>query len=283
MRTSTRLLVAAVAALWIPMPALTAQEEDPRARIERELERKRELMRNGRLIRTNVRVTVRLKNRFRIRGVVKNGRFIEKVDGLDFVPADLQAPGAGLRVWYSDNTNSYIFIPYEELKHYKIGEKLTDEEVRAIELRIAEARREAEARRQAYLEQRRAKAAAKNGETSGAGEGGGEPEIKLDEKARALLEEFPPEAGWGADRVREIELRKITVGTYPDEKSRKFIMVFEDWLKANEVYQIQLRQAGVVRDEGGESGGAGGGAGSEKEKGGEPAKPPSGPGSAPKR
>ena len=77
-----------------------------RARINDRIKHMRKSIDDGLPITTNVQVTVWLRNKYRLRGVVKGGRFVEKVHGLDFVEADMQTPNAGLRVWYYDNTNS---------------------------------------------------------------------------------------------------------------------------------------------------------------------------------
>ena len=60
-----------------------------------------ELEREGRVVRSNVRITVRLNNGSKMAGVVRNGRFIERHDGLQFVPTDVRMEGAGVRLWGS--------------------------------------------------------------------------------------------------------------------------------------------------------------------------------------
>src|SRR5690606_29137660 len=51
----------------------------------------------------------------------------------------------------------------------------------------------------------------------------------------ALLKEFPPDEGWGPDRLREIEARKIRIGVYPNEAERKFIANYDQWNEANDL------------------------------------------------
>ena len=58
------------------------------------------------------------------------GRFIERIDGTSSSSRRSQpGPNSGLRLWYYDDTDSYIFLPYRSIKQYKIGERLTDAEV----------------------------------------------------------------------------------------------------------------------------------------------------------
>jgi hypothetical protein len=206
-----------------------------RQQLEREIEKKRDAMRDGRVIRSSVRVKVRLRNGSKLAGVVKNGRFIERVDGLDFVPADLQTAGAGLRVWYTNNTNSFIFLPYADVAHYRIGERLTSEEIAQIEERIRKAQREAAARRREVLAARRAQQGAQQAKP-----GEKQDEKKVDEpeltpEQRQLLADFPPSEGWGTERMRDIEVKKITVGVFPDAHSKRFVRNFEEWLKAKSI------------------------------------------------
>lgn len=235
-------ILAGAAALAAIDDAVAQGRELPprvRERVRRQIEEMRRAMRLGKVVRTNVRVRVRLRNGNKIKGVVRNGRFIEKIHGLDFVPADMKTEGAGVRVWYYDNTTSYIFLPFREIASYTIGERLTDDEVKAIEKRIERESRIARERREELLAKRRARSRP---------EGGQAEDEKLTEEARRaaeqrakedrllkLLEEFPPDEGWGEKRVREIQMRKITVGAFPDGRSRRFLEVFPEWRKALEI------------------------------------------------
>lgn len=247
MRLLTGPVVALAALLCVPLPSVVAQgdggrdKETVREQLEKEISRKRDAMRDGKVIRSSVRVRVRLRNKSKIAGVVKNGRFIEKVDGLAFVPADLQTPGAGLRIWYYDNTNSFIFLPYRDIAHYRIGERLTDEEIAQIEERIRRAQREANERRRELLAKRDSAKTGKDSDGDGKDDADTGPELTPEQKE--LLTEFPPADGWGTERMREIEIKKITVGVFPDAKSKRFVNNFEEWLKAKEVVEAYERAA----------------------------------------
>ena len=195
-----------------------------------------------RAISLNVQVEVLLKNGERISGIVKQGRFVERENGLDFVPADKKVPGAGIRIWYYNNTSSYIFIMYKYIKSYKIIKRLSDLEVKEIGRKIRnEEKRRAELSRKRARERIEAiKRREKREELEKKLEKLAKKLEKQEKEARAraerarLLKEFPPEEGWGPERIKEINLRKIALHVYPNEKERRFIEVFEQWMKAYE-------------------------------------------------
>ena len=188
-------------------------------------------------ITTNVQVTVWLRNKYRLRGVVKGGTFVEKVDGLDFIQADTKTPGAGIRVWYYDNTNSYIFLPFEGIARYKIGARLTEVQIEKIEQRIEERRRSADEKRKAAQVRLKARQGLEGEKVGGNGET--EPARGKSDKEEArllsLLKEYPPDDGWGPEKIKEIERRKLVIGAFPDDESRRFMEIFEDWMKAVEL------------------------------------------------
>lgn len=215
-------------------------DEALRERINDRIQHMRKSIDEGLPITTNVQVTVWLRNKYRLRGVVKGGRFVEKVHGLDFVSAEMQTPGAGIRVWYYDNTNSYIFLPFEGIARYKIGARLTEVQIKKIEERIEARTKSAEEKRQAAQARLKARQALEEGKKKGEEEAA-EEVVSEEEKAAkekeqrrllALLDEFPPERGWGPEKIKEIERRKIAIGAFPDEKSKRFMGIFEEWMKA---------------------------------------------------
>ncbi len=252
------ILKAAVVLLSIS-PSLSAQEtkqretpEQLQQRIDQRIKAMRKAISDGLPITTSVRVTVRLRNKSRIKGVVKNGRFVEKVHGLDFVKSDMQTPGAGIRVWYYNNTNSYIFLPFEAITSYKIGARLTQIQIKEIEARIERtqaealaARKEELARRKSARDKKDAEDEAESEQAEKVAESKAEAaKKKKDDALLALLKEFPPEAGWSEDRMREIEQRKMTVGVFPDKKQQRFLEVFPQWQKAMRLKAEMEEQAG---------------------------------------
>ncbi|MCA8942693.1 MAG: hypothetical protein KDB80_09070 [Planctomycetes bacterium] len=213
----------------------SAADAQSRDRVRQEVLEKQRLMREGKLVRANVRVTVRLHNGSRMKGVVKGGRFIERIDGCEFVEAQKPGPNAGLRLWYYDDTDSYIFLPYRSVKHYKIGERLTDAEVSAIAKRIAESRQQAEEQRKQNLAKSQAQKQAEKNEKQEPAKPATEVESALSAEQKKLLADYPPSAGWGLDKLQELERRKINVGVYPNEIEARFIENFAAW---NEAYEI---------------------------------------------
>jgi hypothetical protein len=201
--------------------------------------------RKGRLVKRNVKVRVRLRNRESLIGVVKEGRFVEKVKGLEFVPADIRTKGAGIRLWYYDDTDGYIFLPYTMIRTYKILKELTGVEIKAIRERIMERRKKANDLAKKRLEalKRKEKEFLKNQSASKKldklAEKLKEEKGKRKEDARllALIKEFPPEKGWGPKKIEEIRIRKIAIGAFPDQKSKRFVEVFEDWTKGYKLWE----------------------------------------------
>lgn len=118
----------------------------------------------GRQVKAHVKVMVRLKNGNRLRGVVKDGRLVERVDGLRFVDAQARDTGAGIRLWYSGGTRSYIFIPFVSLKTYEVVQRLSQKQLMDIEAEMQMAERRAKER--AAKQARRARGEA-TGDVSG--------------------------------------------------------------------------------------------------------------------
>jgi hypothetical protein len=217
-----------------------------------------------------VRVKVRLKNGSRMKGIVRNGRFIEKHDGLDFVVTDKRSAHAGLRLWYYNGTNSYIFLPHADIAYYKLGNRMTDTQVKDLETRLMEAERQRREMERRLFEDRRRRAAAGGGPEAGK-EGPLDP-IAAEKKnyGRALtntertllmwLEEFSPEQGWGKKKLRDLQVRRITLGVYPNKEEKRFEQNFDEWAKALELRENLTASTKAPGSEGGavESKGVGG-------------------------
>ena len=151
----------------------------------------------------------------------------------------MKTKGAGLRLWYYNNTDGYIFLPYKQIRTYRIVKQLSQIEVTAIRdtIRDQELKRRAEiaARRKIIADR---KAEKDNQKTTGK---------KLDElskkavkqqealeKGKSLLDlvaEFPPSDGWGANKIKELHNRRVNLGLFPNAKETRFIDNFESWEK----------------------------------------------------
>ena len=188
----------------------------------------------------NVQILLELRNGEKIKGIVRNGRFVERDAGLDFVPSEKRIPGAGLRIWYYNNTSSYIFIQYKYIRRYKIIRRLSDLQVKEIGDKIKErekreaalARKKARQRIEAIKRRLKGEKVEEKLEKLAEQIQENEKEAKARMERAKLLKEFPPDEGWGPKRIQEINLRKIALHVYPNEKEKRFIEVFEDWQKA---------------------------------------------------
>lgn len=213
--------------------ALAAQSTPPdsdlhpdKQRVLDEVLRKRDNMRDGKIERFNVRVRVKLNNGAKLNGVVKNGRLVEREEGIDFVETDRKSADAGIRLYYFDETTSFVFLRWADIATHKVVMRLTDDEVRAIEKDFAERER----KRQEL--QRQLAAQVKAEKKPGPGEKGDEKaDGPADPPAPPLLTEFPKAEGWGEAKLKEIERRKVVLGVYPNAKEKRFIEVFDEWNK----------------------------------------------------
>jgi hypothetical protein len=235
-----------------PKPKSTTETQD---KLAQKVQAQRDAMRAGKVRNYNVYVRVRLKNGNRMKGVVKNGRFVERRDGLDFEPSQRSVPGSGLRVWFTAGTNSFIFMPYDSIANYRIGRTLSDDQVKAIELTIAQKRREIEeqhrlAKQQAIDKQKAEADKATDDPGKGGRDGATAAGPQLSDAQKELLKEFPPDAGWGESKIASLKLRRITLGVYPSEKEKRFEENYKLWSEAYTlVQQQQAAERQAARDQ----------------------------------
>lgn len=121
------------AVLTAQVPEVPPQQND---RVTRRAQEMRDNLGKGTQVKSHVRVQVRLKNGNRLKGVVKDGRLVERVNGLRFVDADASDRGAGIRLWYSGGTRNYVFVPFKGLAEYKVLQRLSPKELLAIETQL---------------------------------------------------------------------------------------------------------------------------------------------------
>lgn len=281
----TAVLAAAASLLAQAPPTEPAPKRD---RIGERSQEMRDNIETGRPVKSHVRVAVRLKNGNRLRGVVKDGRLVERVDGLRFVEAQAQDAGAGIRLWYSGGGRDYVFVPFRDLSDYTVMERLSQQQLEAFEqeMQMAEERRTAQQRAEA---QRILDA---NQTPPGAGEAppvgevpaapGQEPAATVQTPAAAptatttlkkgtrktkaelaaeaaeqqqaaaatqakeqqqeyfaLLQEYPPTAGWNQAKRDEIARRKVVVGAVPSAQEQRFVDKFAQWQKACEFFAVK--------------------------------------------
>ena len=100
--------------------------------VDRASQRAREMrdqIKDGRVVTSHVKVRVKLKNGNRLTGVVKDGRLVERVDGLRFVRAEARERGAGIRLWFTGAARSYIFVPFDSLESYEVLQRLSPKQL----------------------------------------------------------------------------------------------------------------------------------------------------------
>ena len=140
-------------AVWLCAGLLAAQQVEatrkasppPRpSKAERGEQQAREMraaIRDGKVRTSHVKVRVRLKNGNRLTGVVKDGRLVERLEGLRFVEAEAGERGAGIRLWYTSGTRSQVFVPFADLQDYEVVQSLTRKELKSIEERLQQPER----------------------------------------------------------------------------------------------------------------------------------------------
>jgi hypothetical protein len=244
-----------------PAPAGGESKPKPKDRITERADDMRDQIDKGRFVRSHVKVRVRLKNGNKLIGVVKDGRLVERVDGLRFVDAQARDEGAGIRLWYSGGTRNYVFIPFAQFHSYEVVGRLSQQQLADMELdmQMAEKRAEERAAEQAQKAQSDpyapptlpdgtggppsevgkpdAKKDAKKGvkDAKNDAEGGAGKENDAQEQQRAwfsLLQQYPPAAGWNQQKRDEISRRRAVIGAVPSENEQAFVTKFDEWLKA---------------------------------------------------
>ena len=224
----------------------------PENRVEQRSQSMREQIGTGRQVQSHVRVAVRLKNGNRLTGVVKDGRLVERVDGLRFVDAQARDAGAGIRIWYSGNGRNYVFVPFADFAEYEVLQRLTGKQLADIEqeMQLDEKRTAAAVAQQADAELATPVATENPGDGAvkpamPAGEGAGkakaavpggetDPKALLEQQRKwhALLAAYPPKDGWNKAKRDEIARRFVVVGAKPSENEQKFVDEFDEWEKA---------------------------------------------------
>ena len=213
----------------------------------------REHMDTGRPLQSHVRVAVRLKNDNRLRGVVKDGKLVERVDGLRFVDAQAKEPGAGVRLWYTTGVRNYVFIPFSQFAEYEVLQRLSQEDLEEIERELqreeasrgagpatpaapAGEPRAAEPAKDAGKEPNDKAAQDKDGkgkdEAGKDGAPAGDAQQNPTKVWFQLLQSYPPTAGWNEKKRDEIMRRKVVIGTTPSETEMKFVEKYAEWQKA---------------------------------------------------
>lgn len=264
---------ASASVLLALVPVLVAQQPAPDRISERARDMRQQIEANTPST-AHVRVSIRLKNGNKLTGVVKDGRLVERVDGMRFVDATAAERGAGIRLWYCTGGRDFVFLPFSDFSEYTILQKLTAKQIEEIErdLQIAAERRQAEetARQQARRQdgtppaseptaeptaeaspapgQEPAPPAAENAAkpkdapSPSGSPANGKPEPAANPQQQewfALLQEYPVAAGWGKEKRDEIARRFVVIGSRPSEKEQRFVDQFAQWQKACDFFGVK--------------------------------------------
>lgn len=79
-----------------------------------------------------------------------------------------------------------------------------------------------------------------------------------------LLKKFPPEDGWGKEKLENIKWRQVILGLFPSPEEKEFIEAFDEWEKA---WEAEEKEKAKLEEEGKEVGEKGKQEESEKEEG----------------
>jgi hypothetical protein len=150
------------------------------------------------------------------KGVIRNGKFIERIVTSRFkVERTLDKPRCGVRLWWSGNSDGYIFFRYDAIESLTIVGKLTAAERRALMKRLA---------------------AKKNGEDKSAV---AKPAENVDleklapEQLRAyLLANYPYDKGWNHDRKRDLSKKQLLENKKLNPEEVIFLKYFSILAKA---------------------------------------------------
>lgn len=259
-----------------PAPAPQGEQK----RVEQRAAQMREGLDAGRSVQSHVRVSVRFKNGNKLIGVVKDGRLVERVDGLRFVDAQAKDRGAGIRLWYTSGARNYVFVPFSDFAEYEVLQKLSAKQIDEIEREMQMDERRSAERAAEKADAAKGAAEAPQGavdappapstetapidgsqqQQQGAAPAPGAANTKdvgKDVKAPAatkeqeqqrqwfaLLQAYPPAAGWNKKKRDEIAQRFVVLGVKPSEFELKFVDQFGDWEKACAHFGIDPAKVG---------------------------------------
>ncbi|MFQ5843635.1 MAG: hypothetical protein ACE5JG_01470, partial [Planctomycetota bacterium] len=132
-------------------------------------------------------------------GVIRNGKLIEiLVDGKFVVRPDLEQSQVGLRLWWSKDSDGYIFFRYSIIKTITLRGEFTAEERRALFKRLAAKRRDAEgAEKEAAAEPEKPDWLAQLEKMTPA------------RRKATLIRRYPYDKGWTHERYRELTRKRI--------------------------------------------------------------------------
>jgi len=170
------------------------------------------------------------------KGVIRNGKLIEKLDNKRFVPEEsVEDQRCGVRLWWSGDSDGFIFFRYTTIQMLTLTGRLTEEERREIERRL-------KAKREGKAEAEKQAAALPDGQEDADLE-------KLSPEAlrEFLMVRYPYNAGWNHDRLRDLNRQQVLDGKILTREESLFVRYsrllflwhFEELKKDREKFKLE--------------------------------------------
>ena len=154
----------------------------------------------------------------KVKGVVRNGKLIERFVQRVFVPEpSIDHPQCGVRLWWVDNTAGWIFLRYSQIRTIALRGVLTAEEKR----QIIEALRAQEKEKE---DAQRAKETAKLEDDL--------QKMSSVELEAYLLREYPADQGWNHERLRDLKKKQLIDNLPLSREESIFVNYFSVLIKA---------------------------------------------------
>jgi hypothetical protein len=174
------------------------------------------------------RVQVVLRNGHSLIGIAKSGMRSERLVNGKFKPStDPTDPRTGIRVWYYQDLDGYIFVEQKALERVDVLGSLTTDESKALSDAVAAAR----GARAHVVAAAASRPARKEGDPAPESK----PATDLDGYTavqKSILERFPPEKGWNPEKFGELQRRKIVLHVNPSNEEQAFIDEFPTFQEA---------------------------------------------------
>jgi hypothetical protein len=169
-------------------------------------------------IKCEVTITPTNGREITVKGVVRNGKLIERFEGRSFVQdPTIENPQCGVRLWWVDNTSGWIFLRYSQIHTIALTGVLTAEEkkkiMEALLVKENEKKEEARAQEAAKLDDELAK-------------------MSTTELEAYLLREYPQEQGWTSDKLRDLKKKQLIDNQPLTRQESVFVTYYTQLLKA---------------------------------------------------
>lgn len=153
-----------------------------------------------------------------VKGVVVNGKLIERFAGRVFVEdPTVESPQCGVRLWWVDNTAGWIFLRYSQIRTIALTGVLTaverEEIMKRLKAREDQKKEADKALEAAKLEEELVKMSA--------------PELEA-----YLLREYPLEQGWNHGKLRDLKKKQLIDNQPLTRQESIFVTYFNQLIKA---------------------------------------------------